>query len=87
MPQPSTAPRATRWAAGLDERCALGEGFEAKASLLYSDYKDWCTESGEAVLSLTAFCIRVAERGVTKQKRRDGWYYLGVRLRSVTGCD
>lgn len=69
----------------LDECALFAETVEAaadatKASVLYTRYEYWCREVGAEGLTATAFGRRLTERGIVKEKRRDGWYYPGISL-------
>ena len=66
----------------LEERTAVGEGFETKAAGLYSAYKAWCAEGGEAPVTATAFGRRMVERGYARTDRRTGRVYEGVGLKA-----
>lgn len=69
----------------LDECATLNDTLEAaaastKASVLYTRYEWWSREAGAPPMSATAFGRQLVERGLQRQKQRDGWYYLGVTL-------
>ena len=69
-------------AAFLEDCCVTGEGFEVKAGRLYSEYRGWSDQNGETPLNNTRFGRRLTEREFKKEKRRDGWYYLGIGVRA-----
>jgi putative DNA primase/helicase len=69
----------------LEERVQIEETLDAarltvKASVLFTMYEYWCRGSGISPMSSTAFGRQLSERGLRREKRRDGWHYLGVRL-------
>lgn len=66
----------------IEERCVVAEGFECKASGLYSEYKAWCAEGGETHITSTAFGRRMVERGLSKVRRPAGIVYEGVGVRA-----
>jgi putative DNA primase/helicase len=59
-----------------DENDVLGDFFKSKCQLdphavvsrleLYTEYKTWCEQNGEEVMSATKFARKVQDRGVTK---------------------
>src|SRR5262249_42516854 len=54
-----------------------GPGFEIKATQLYALYARWCEESGERPISGTKFGRMMHARGLSKEERKRGNYYLG----------
>lgn len=65
----------------LAEACTEGAELKAKASLLYTAYKDWCGECSVKPMSLTAFGKRMTKR-FEKRTTRAGVFYYGVGLLS-----
>jgi putative DNA primase/helicase len=51
-----------------------------KASDLYAAYRNWCQNNGENPLSGTKFGTRLTERGIVKQRKNTGSYYIGLGL-------
>lgn len=61
------------------EDCTIQGPGEVKASELYKAYAEWAEQNGEYKMSNTMFGKEVAIR-YERIKRRDGWYYQGLRL-------
>ena len=61
------------------EDCIIQGPGETKASELYKAYADWAEENGEYKMSNTMFGKEVGLR-YERVKRRDGWFYQGLRL-------
>jgi putative DNA primase/helicase len=69
----------------LDERIHVEETLEAarvsiRAAVLFTAYEYWCKDGGISPMSATMFGRQLSERGLRREKKRDGWHYLGVRL-------
>lgn len=60
---------------------ALGEVASAD---LYTDYKNWCDEAGEYVMSQKKLAMRLEERGFERKRvtRKRVWTWFGLRQRS-----
>jgi len=73
----------------LDERCTRARGATVRAKELYEAYRQWCDECGQGTYSQHRFGKALAERGITREKDRAGWFYLGIGLAvtDVTDCD
>lgn len=73
----------------INERCVLGDNSEARAKDLYQSYKRWAEERGEYVETQTRFGNRLAERGFTKHRFRDGirWRGIGVLPPGCEQCE
>ena len=72
----------------LDDRCVIDPGREARASALYSTYREWASDASlreREVLTSTAFGSRMTTR-FEKTKRKHGWVYLGVGLPAGAGA-
>ena len=72
----------------LKDRCNLGEGEKATATVLYDAYRQWCDANGEKPMPQRRFGNRLSERGlsgghVTGSKR---WWH-GVSLRGKSNAD
>lgn len=68
----------------LADRCVMGEGITAGATVLYKAYKEWAVEQGlrdREVLSATLFGRRMAERFEKRHSER-GNAYAGVGLKA-----
>ena len=66
----------------IDECTVENVNATAKASRLYNVYKDWAERTGERVETQRSFGLRMTERGVEREKQRDGWHYIGIGIRS-----
>jgi len=71
----------------VDERCVIGDMFSAPASALYAEYKHWSDESGEHVMSSTAFGMKLVERGFGKRHTEKGGRYERIGLRTEANPD
>ena len=73
----------------IEERCVMKPGISIRAKALYENYRVWCDESGQCAYSQNRFGKALSERGITKAKDREGWFYLGIGLlvTDVTLCD
>lgn len=67
-------------AAWISECCIVGKAFEAKASVLYKSYTDWCEQSGETAQSQTKWGMRLTERGLRRDRRMAGFFWVGIGL-------
>lgn len=67
-------------AAWISECCIVGKKYEAKASSLYKSYTDWCDESGETAQSQTKWGMRLTERGLRRDRRMAGFFWIGIGL-------
>lgn len=65
----------------LEERCDLDPAASTGAAGLYSAYMSWCRVSGHQVESQRSFGLRLTERGLRREKRRDGWHWCGIALK------
>ena len=65
----------------VQDCCVVGDFAQAKARPLYGAYRKWAEESGEAILSETAFGSRVGER-FRKVHKETGGMYTGIGLRA-----
>jgi len=54
---------------------------KVKSSELYAFYKGWCEDNGEKAMSQTAFGRTLIERGLKREKLRNGVHYLGLKLK------
>lgn len=67
-------------AAFLADRCVVTATASARASELYTEYKQWCDTSGEHPQSQRRFGSALAERGFQRVHGRHGWVWIGVGL-------
>lgn len=74
----------------IDQYCEIpgkddpfGKRFEIKASNLYDAYKSWNTYNGdEKPMSSTKFGRLLHDKGFQRDRKTDGKYYSGLRLKS-----
>lgn len=64
----------------ISECCVTGEHYEVQAKVLYARYKAWTEERGEFVETQTRIGLRLAERGLRKEKRQRV-FYRGIDVR------
>ncbi len=64
----------------IEECCELGPAHQAQATELYQAYHRWAGDSGEAVLSNTAFGRCLEDRGILSRKSHGTKYRVGVQL-------
>jgi len=78
-----------RWREDMDtigqfvtECCEQQCGSSARAGELYEAFKSWSIKQGyEHVMTLTAFGLRLVDRGFQKDKDRKGRFYCGLSLK------
>lgn len=65
----------------IEDRCVVLDEIRAKASDLFSAYREWCNETGTQAVSQQLFGRRLSERGFVQT--RDGaarwWQGIGIR--------
>ena len=71
----------------FDEKCITAELFEVKSSELYKVYKTFCEEAGERYDSANKFAMQMREKGFEKKKRKDGNYWLGIKVVEAHGFE
>jgi len=66
----------------LDERCVIATDAKARASKLYSAFKQWCDQAGERFVSQRRFGEALAERGLERRKggATNVYYWHGIGL-------
>jgi putative DNA primase/helicase len=67
----------------IEECGETGEYFTVRARVLFTGYRKWATDTGEPVLSETAFGRRMGSRGVKKDRDGEGTFYQNIRLREI----
>lgn len=87
-PPPAVREATAEWRHGADhvrrylrERTVTVAGERTSAATLYADFKGWCEEAGEKVLSMAGLKARLVELGPRPEKTRTGRYWVGLRLR------
>lgn len=68
----------------LDEQCERGVQYEVGATALYQAYRTWCENSGHKPQSSTSLGKEWKRLGFESRKTREGWVYLGIRLRPMS---
>lgn len=64
----------------LEECCTTGQSYSIKAREMYDAYHEWAKESEEYKMSMTKFGREMSKK-LLRVKRRDGWYYVGLKLK------
>lgn len=67
----------------MDEACNLGPNFEIQASKLYAEYRKWCEVTGLRPWTQQRFGRELQLRKVEKKRMMDGFYYIGITLKST----
>ena len=65
----------------IEERCVTGEYATGRAKNLFAAFKSWADETGEQIVTATAFGRRLTQRGFLKDKDERGICYSGIGLR------
>ena len=71
----------------IDEKCITAELFEVKSSELYRAYKNYCEEGGERYDPANKFAMQMQENGFEKKKRKNGNYWLGIKVVELQGFE
>jgi putative DNA primase/helicase len=66
----------------IDECCICLASVDARAGLLYENYKTWCDDNGEYVVSARMFGMKLSERGYDKIPKSAGAFYIGIALKA-----
>ena len=66
----------------LEECCTTGQNYSIKARDMYDAYHEWAKESEEYKMSMTKFGREMSKK-LLRVKRRDGWYYVGLKLKEL----
>lgn len=64
----------------LEECCTTGQNYSIRAREMYDAYHEWAKESEEYKMSLNKFGREMSKK-LLRVKRRDGWYYVGLKLK------
>ncbi|MCH7605941.1 MAG: hypothetical protein IH962_02190, partial [Chloroflexi bacterium] len=65
----------------LSERCSLGPESRTIAGGLYSEYLDWCFETGREALGQRSFGMQLTKLGFTRRRRGRGRHWWeGIEL-------
>jgi len=67
-------------AAWMTDRCILGKPYQAKASDLYQSYENWCETNGESIKPQRSFGMALTEKGLSREKRRNGHWWRGIGI-------
>ena len=66
----------------LNDCCIVLRSATVKSADLYRSYVEWCEQSGERPEAQKKWGMRLTERGLVREARRNGIFYVGVGLRS-----
>ena len=64
----------------LEECCTTGQNYSIKARDMYDAYHEWAKESEEYKMSMTKFGREMSKK-LLRVKKRDGWCYVGLKLK------
>ena len=67
----------------LSECCEAQRGGMAKSGELYREYRVYCQQTGEYTRSTADFYNALETAGFRKQKKKDGAYIIGMRLKTA----
>jgi putative DNA primase/helicase len=62
----------------IEEECTVFCSNEVKTSTLYAAYRNWAKSSGIRPMSRNAFGREMTHKPYERDKRNNGWYYLGL---------
>ena len=71
-------------AAWISECCIVKRTADAKASDLYASYTAWCEQSGEHPEPQRRWGMRLTERGLRRDRRMAGFFWVGIGLLETT---
>lgn len=71
----------------LGECCEVERGGMAKSGELYREYRSYCLQTGEYTRSTADFYNALETAGFKKQKKKDGAYIIGMRLKTADFVD
>jgi P4 family phage/plasmid primase-like protien len=66
----------------IHDCCVIEPRVSVQSKLLFAEYMSWSAETGAEALTLSAFGAAIARR-FTKEKRRNGIFHLGIRLKGA----
>lgn len=66
----------------LTDCTILKESLCCKSSVVYETYVEWATSNGERVISHKLFSTKLTDKGFIKERRSDGFYWLGFNINS-----
>ncbi len=64
----------------IEECCTVGQFAQVRARTLYGAYRKWAEQTGEQILSETAFGTRISEQ-FRKEHKETGTFYAGISLK------
>lgn len=67
----------------MHDCCEIERGGMAKSGELYREYRVYCQQTGEYTRSTADFYNALETAGFKKQKKKDGAYIIGIRLKSA----
>ena len=66
----------------IDECCEMEPSYIEKSGLLYTEYRAYCTRSGDFTRSTTDFYNALENMGINRKKTKKGSFIYGIRLKS-----
>lgn len=67
----------------MHDCCEIERGGMAKSGEMYREYRAYCQQTGEYTRSTADFYNALETAGFKKQKKKDGAYIIGIRLKSA----
>ena len=67
----------------LNECCEADKTYREKSGVLYQEYRSYCMRTGEYTRSTADFYNALETAGFKKQKKKDGAYIIGIRLKTA----
>jgi putative DNA primase/helicase len=68
----------------IDERCTFEKGASVVKSVLYSDYKVWCSINSHYPLSQIKFTSKLVHLGIEEKRSSSERMYLGLKLNNLS---
>jgi len=69
----------------LEDNIVEDKNEMVKASDLYQNYLWWCEENGEKHIKNTLFGAAILEKGFDRIRKKDGKYYIGMKINRGNG--
>lgn len=66
----------------LDDACVRDTNARTKSSVIYSDYKYWCSNNGYRAYSIKSFKREMESLGIYATRLSDGVYFTGVVIKT-----
>ena len=65
----------------LEDCCENAPGEHEKSGELYEAYRAFCSRTGDFIRNATEFTRTLEQRGYERVRKRDGRYFIGLRLK------